>query len=258
MADNSALYGIIGALGVVVVGGGAYIAKQHGAFDSATTTAAVTAPAPAPTPPPPPPAPKPPVVVMPQPAPPPPPPAPAGPTAAQAEQLRQLVLDARHAITRGDFSSADRALDQAERIDPHSSDAIAARRDLRDAQQRAQREDRRVDAMVVEARAAIARRDYAAADRLLDQAEKVDARDHDVLQARAELNAARQQAGRDNDRRVDGLVAQARTAIARHDYATADRLLDQAEHIDARDRDVQLARAELNAATRPGPGPGRR
>ena len=254
MADNSALYGIIGALGVVVVGGGAYIAKQHGAFDSATTTAAVTAPAP----PPPPPAPKPPVVVMPQPAPPPPQPMPAGPTAAQAEQLRQLVLDARHAITRGDFSSADRALDQAERIDPHSSDAIAARRDLRDAQQRAQREDRRVDAMVAEARVAIARRDYAAADRLLDQAEKVDARDHDVLQARAELNAARQQAGRDNDRRVDGLVAQARTAIAHHDYAAADRLLDQAEHIDARDRDVLQARAELNAATRPGPGPGRR
>jgi len=256
VADNSALYGIIGALGVVMVGGGAYIAKQHGAFDSAKTTAAVAAPAPAPapTPTPAPPAPKPPVVAAPQPAPPsPPPPAPAGPTAAQAEQLRQLVLDARHAITRGDFNSADRALDQAERIDPRAYDVVAARRDLRDARERAQREDRRVDAMVAEARAAIAHHDYAAADRLLDQAEKVDARDRDVQQARAELNAARQ-AGRDDNRRVDGLVAQARTAIARHDYAEADRLLDQAENIDARDRDVLQARAELNAATRPGPG----
>ena len=259
VADNSALYGIIGALGLVVVGGGAYIAKQHGAFDSATTTAAVTAPAPAPAPTPgpvpSPPAPKPPVVAAPQSAP--PPPAPAGPTAAQAEQLRQLVLDARHAITRGDFNSADRALDQAERIDPRAYDVVAARRDLRDARERAQREDRRVDAMVAEARAAIAHHDYAAADRLLDQAEKVDARDRDVQQARAELNAARQ-AGRDDNRRVDGLVAQARTAIARHDYAEADRLLDQAENIDARDRDVLQARAELNAVTRPWPGPGRR
>ena len=77
-----------------------------------------------------------------------------------------------------------------------------------------------------------------------------------MQQARAELNAA-QQADRDN-RRVDGLVAQARSAIAHRDYATADRLLDQAERIDARDRDVQQARAELNAATRPGPGPDRR
>jgi tetratricopeptide (TPR) repeat protein len=257
VADNSALYGIIGALGVVVVGGGAYIAKQHGAFDSVPTTAAVSTPAPVPAPAPPPPTPKPPVVAAPQPAPP-PPPAPAGPTAAQAEQLRQLVLDARRAITRGDFNSADRALDQAERIDPRSSDVIAARRDLRDAQQRAQREDHHVDAMVADARAAIARHDYPAADRLLDQAEKMDARDRDVHQARAELNAAQQLADRDNSRRVDGLAAQARTAIARHDYAAADRLLDQAEYIDARDRGVLQARAELNAATRLGSGPGRR
>jgi len=257
VASNSALYGIIGALGVAVVGGEVYIAKQHGAFDPAPTTAAVTAPVPEPAPAAPPPAPKAPVVVMPQ-SPPPPPLAPAGSTAAQGEQLRQLVLDARHAITRGDFDSADRALDQAERIDPGSSDVIAARRDLRDVQQRAHREDRRVDGMVADARAAIARRDYGTADRLLDQAEKIDARDRGVQQARAELNVTRQQAGRDNDRRVDGLVAQARTAIARHDYAMADRLLDQAENIDARDRDVQQARAELNAAARSGPGPGRR
>ena len=50
VADNSALYGIIGAMGLVVAGSGAYIAKQHGAFDSPTTTAAVTVPAPAPAP----------------------------------------------------------------------------------------------------------------------------------------------------------------------------------------------------------------
>jgi tetratricopeptide (TPR) repeat protein len=248
---NSALYGIIGALGVIVVGGGVYIARQHGAFDTAPSTATVTSPAPAPTPAPP--APKPPTVATPRPAPPPPP---AGPTAARDEQLRQLVLDARHAITRGDFDAADRALDQAERIDPRSADAIAARRDLRDIQQRARREDHRIDATVAEARAAMARHDYAAADRLLDRAEKIDPRDRGVQQARAELDAARQRPGRDLDRRVDGLVAQARAAIAHHDYATADRLLDQAEHIDARDREVQQARAELNSAARPGPGPG--
>ena len=51
MANSGALYGIIGALGVVVVGGGLYIAKQEGAFGSSATTAAVTAP-PAPAPPP--------------------------------------------------------------------------------------------------------------------------------------------------------------------------------------------------------------
>lgn len=195
MATNGPLYGIIGALGVAVIGGGLYIANDKGAFTTPAPTVVAT-PAPAPTPAPTPaPAPRPPVVT-PQPAP--PPAVPTGPSAAQVQQLNQLVVDARRAITRGDFASADRALDQAERIDPRSSDVVAARRDLRDAQQHANRHDNKVDA----------------------------------------------------------LVAQARAAIARHDYVQADRLLDQAEGIDARDRDVQQARAELNAASRPGPGPG--
>jgi len=192
MANNGPLYGIIGALGVAVIGGGLYIANDKGAF-TAPPPAVATAPTPAPVPPPalalrPP-------VVAPQPAP--PPAVPAGPSAAQVQQLNQLVVDARRAITRGDFASADRALDQAERIDPRSSDVVAARRDLRDAQQYANRQDNK----------------------------------------------------------IDGLVAQARAAIARHDYVQADRLLDQAEGIDSRDRDVQQARAELNAVSRPGPGP---
>lgn len=189
MANNSILYGLVGALGVVVVGGGLYIAKENGAFAPAATVVATPAPAPTPAPalrpaPPPP-------VATPRPTP--PPAVPSGPTAAQAEQLNQLVMDARRAITRGDFASADRALEQAERIDPRSSDVSAARRDLRDAQQQANRQDNRqgnhVDALVAQARAAIQRHDYATADRLLDQAENIDPRDRQVQQARAELNA---------------------------------------------------------------------
>jgi len=67
VANNGALYGIIGALGVVVVGGGLYIANQQGAFGPATSTAALTAPAPVPAAPPPaakPPVASPPVVVV--------------------------------------------------------------------------------------------------------------------------------------------------------------------------------------------------
>lgn len=202
LATNGMLYGIIGALGVAVMGGGAYIAKVNGAFDSAPPTTMAT-PAPAT------PAPKPAPVTASAatPKPPAPPVAtapPPGPTAAQAEQVRTLVLDARRAITRGNFDNAERALDQAERIDPRSADVIAARRDLREQQQQARRDDRR------------------------------------------------------GDRRVDGLVAQARAAIASHDYMAADRLLDQAEGIDSHDRGVQQARAELDASTHRDRGPGRR
>jgi tetratricopeptide (TPR) repeat protein len=248
MASNGALYGIIGALGVAVVGGGLYIAKQEGAFGPATT-AAITAPPPAPAPvPTPAPAPKPPVVATPQPAPAPPPP--SSTSQAEAIMAQQLAVDARRAIARGDYAAADRALDQAERLNPQSAEVIAARRDLREAQQRAGRNDRpRLDELVTQARTAIGRHDYAGADRLLDQAEQIDGRDNSIKQARAELATARLQADRENQR-VDRLVAQARAAIGRRDYAAADKLLDQAETIDRRDRDVQQARAELNAAQR--------
>jgi hypothetical protein len=247
MANTGVLYAVIGGLGVAVVGGGLYIAKQSGAFDAstiATVTAPSTVPVPAPSPAPaPPPAPS--QAAAPKPAPAPPPPA------AQVNQVQVLVTDARRAITRGDFAAADRALIQAERLDPKSADVIAARRDLRETEQRAARGDQhRIDALVTQAREAIARHDFAAADRLLDQAEQIDLRDHTVRQARAELANARQQGNLENQR-IDTLVAKARAAISRHDYATADRLLDQAENIDARDRDVQQARAELTAAQRP-------
>ena len=188
MASNGMLYGLVGALGVAVVGGGLYIANDKGAFSTSAPVVA-TAPAPAPVATPAAPVLRPPVATpAPQPA------APSGPSASQVQQLNTLVLDARRAITRGDFNSADRALDQAERIDPRSSDVIAARRDLRDAQQHAQRQntqqDIRIEGLVAQARAAIGRHDYATADRLLDQAEGIDSHDRQVQQARAELDTA--------------------------------------------------------------------
>jgi hypothetical protein len=197
MADNGALYAIIGGLAVAVAGGGLYIAHEHGAFDS-RTIAAVTAPA---------------AVPVPAPSPAPAQPSTPAPPAADASQvpgqvpgqitgqIQRLIVDARRAITRGDLKAADRALDQAERLEPRSSDVAAARNDLQRAQQQAQRVERGVDLLVERARAAIARRDYAAADRLLDQAESIDARDRDVQQARAELDTAQRKPdrGRDND-----------------------------------------------------------
>lgn len=179
-SNSGVLYAVIGALAVVVVGGGVYMFKDKAmSVVTPPLTASPVTPAPAPAPP---------VAAAAQPAP--APVVPAGPTAAQLEQVRGLVNDARRAVTRGDFASADRALDQAQRIDPRSSDVIAARRDLRDAQQSTARKDQRVDALVAQARAAIARHDYVAADRALDEAERIDGRDRDVQQARAALDAA--------------------------------------------------------------------
>ena len=51
-----------------------------------------------------------------------------------------------------------------------------------------------------------------------------------------------------SDSGVDILVDRARAAVARRDFATAQGLLEQAERLDARDPDVQQARAEISGA----------
>jgi tetratricopeptide (TPR) repeat protein len=189
MADgnnNGALYAIIGALGVAVVGGGIYLFKDS-ARDTAQSPPVTTAPAPAP------------VAAAPLPAPPRAPVVPATPPPAQTTQVQQLLGDARRLITRGDFTAADRALDQAERLAPNSTEVAAVRRDLREAQRNTARRDNRIDGLVAQARPAIARRDYAAADRALDEAERIDGRDSDVQKARNELAEAQRP---DRDRPV--------------------------------------------------------
>ena len=188
MADsqnsNGLLYGVIGALAVVVAGGGFFLYRAN---NPATPPVVAAAPAmPTPVSPP---------AAAPRPTP--PPAAPAGPSAAERSLARGLVTDARRAMGRSDFGAADRALDQAERLDPSSPEVIDARRDLLAAQQRASQKDNRIDALVATARAAILRRDYGAADRALDEAERIDGRDREVQEARAELTAA-QRPGRRN------------------------------------------------------------
>jgi tetratricopeptide (TPR) repeat protein len=186
--NNGLLYGIIGVMGAALVGGGLYLYKDRGLSDDATsplTAAAPQAPAPAPAAPAPvvvtPPATGPAIIVP-------------APNTAHIDQVNALVADARRAITRGDFQTADRALTQAERLEPRAAEVVSARRDLREAQMRDARQDRRVDGLVAQARAAIARRDYVAADRYLDEAERLDNRDRDVQQARTELNQAQRPA----------------------------------------------------------------
>ena len=175
---NGVVYGIIGVLSVAMVGGGLYIAKQQGAFEPSDKTAAVTAPpSPAPAPPS--------AVAQPAAAPP-----VNSPSRTEALFAQRLVSDARRALARGDFSTADTVLQQAERLAPQSAAVIAARRDFREAQQRGRESSTGVDTLVADARAAIVRQDYVAASRLLDQAETIDRGGRDVRQARAELNAA--------------------------------------------------------------------
>jgi hypothetical protein len=104
---------------------------------------------------------------------------------------------------RGDFTGAELALQGADRAVPGLAETAAARREIADLRTtrgdgRRDRADRRQDAariatLVEAARTAIARRDYTAADRALDEAERIDAQDPAVVRA---LNALLEAAAR--------------------------------------------------------------
>jgi hypothetical protein len=240
-SSNGLLYGIIGALCVVVAGGGFYVFKidkpvepvAQAAIPTPVAPAAQPAPAPAPA------------AVAPRPA---AQPAPTGPTAAQLGQARSRIADARHLASLGDFANAELALQAADKVDPGLAEIAQARRDI--AQMRTG--SGQVGPLVERARHAIERGDYVTAGRTLAEAEQIDARAPAVIAARRELQAAegqayRPQETRPQDPKVTLLVTAARAAMLVGDLASADRSLDQAEQIDPRDSAVVQARAVFNA-----------
>lgn len=238
--NNGLLYGIIGALVVVVAGGGFYLYRMDTAAPLPAPPIEAGKPA-APIPAPP--------VAAPRPAP--PPAAPTGPSASQLSQARSYIADARRFATAGDFTNAEIALQSADTTIPGFAETAAARREI--AEMRTARGQ--LAPLINQARRAMERGDFVTADRALDEAERLYPNAPEVIDARRDLRAAQRQANQPGtqDMRVTALLAAARAAISFGDFASADRALDEAERIDPRDPAVRQARAELVAAQRARP-----
>ena len=103
---NGLLYALLGALCVVVAGGGYYIYQNSQELPSVSQAAPPPAPAAS--------------CAAPRPAPAPAPQqaAPAGPSASQLAQARAAITDARRMAARGDFTGAEMALQGADRVVP--------------------------------------------------------------------------------------------------------------------------------------------
>lgn len=209
-------------------------------------------------------------------------PPPASPTAsapAVNAQVPQLVAAAREAIKRSDFSAAERAVANAERLDARA--AAEVRAELKVALDKSKAPpplaaplpppvantppaapalmtpsaDKRAAAatsapalnprllpLIATARSAKKRSDFAEAEKAMAEAEKIDATATAVIEARAELNAAL----------MANLVEQARGAIKRSEFSAAEKAVAKAEKLDAKATakaaPVAKVRAELKAA----------
>lgn len=168
---NGLLYALLGALCAVVVGGGYYIYRNNQPLPPVPQALPRVTPAPQQA-------------------------APEGHPASQVDEARSAITDARRKAARGDFTGAEMALQGADRIVPGFAETAAARREIAELRttsgERRHRTEPRRDAtriatLVDAARFAIARRDYDAADRALDEAEKIDAQDPAVVHTRNEL-----------------------------------------------------------------------
>jgi hypothetical protein len=206
----------------------------------------------------------------------------------QANELRtqnaralDLVTAARRSMAQGDFAAADKALNDAHALSANMPEVAIARAELERAKADRARTDAEIRAVAASVDAALARKQYADAERLIADGAKrypsyagwadlsrrlADARRATPAQtgnapmppqapptqqaappAPAAPGAAPAPAQTANPQ-LARLVAAARDAIKRLDFTSAEREVAEAEKIDAKASSVIEVRAELKAA----------
>lgn len=114
------------------------------------------------------------------------------------EQLRtpeggfaSQVKRAQLAIEHDDAAAAEAAIAEASRLKPDAPEIATLRTALQQSQEKATRREARIAQALTRMREAVARRDFAAADSALNEAERIDIQNPSIRRARGELARAR-------------------------------------------------------------------
>jgi tetratricopeptide (TPR) repeat protein len=165
---------------------------------------------------------------------------PAVPSQAQIDKVAHLIGDARRLAQDGKFDEAVAALDKADKLLPNDADTAALRRDI----EQMSTPQGRLALQLQRARSAIAQDDRATAEKALAAAEQVDPQAPEIATLRQALQKAEQEDARRSGR-IEALLADMRAAIARGDFVSANRALNEAERLDVRNPAIDPARVEL-------------
>lgn len=168
---------------------------------------------------------------------------PEPPSAAQNDRFLRLVGNARRLAADGKFAEATAALDQADKVRPGQAETAQARRDIADMST----PEGQLKLQLERAHAAIEQDDPVAAEAALAEAERLSPQAPEIASLRQALEAA-QHKDAHRSSRIAELIATMREALARRDFAAADRALNEAARIDIRDPAVDEARTELARA----------
>jgi tetratricopeptide (TPR) repeat protein len=103
-------------------------------------------------------------------------------------QLATQLNRARSALELGDNAVAEQAIAEAERLNAPPPAIAGLRANLQAALRRDTHKNDHIASLLTEMRTAAARQDFATANRALNEAERLDIQNRDVLKARDELN----------------------------------------------------------------------
>ena len=162
---------------------------------------------------------------------------------AEIDRIAQLLGEARRLARDGKFAEAKATLDKVDAIRPRLAETTQIRREI----EQMSTPQGQLALQLDRARSAIAQDDRATADKALAEAEKLNPQAPEIAELRQALKDVEQKDAR-RHRRIAELLTEMRQALARHDFAAADRALNEAERLDIRDPTVDRARVELARA----------
>jgi hypothetical protein len=165
------------------------------------------------------------------------------PNEAASDRAFHLIGQARRLADRGKFDEANAKLAEADKAVPGLSETAEARRRIAELAT----PEGRLAIQLSRARAALGSDDYAAAEKELAEAEKLKPGAAEIAALRQEMQAAQQKEAKRSSQ-VAELLAAMRESIARKDIAGADRAFNEASRIDVLDPALDQARVELAQA----------
>jgi uncharacterized protein HemY len=165
------------------------------------------------------------------------------PNEAASDRAFHLIGQARRLADRGKFDEANAKLAEADKAVPGLSETAEARRKIAELAT----PEGRFAIQLARARAALGSDDYAAAEKELAEAAKLKPEAPEIAALRQEMQAA-QQKGAKRSSQVAELLAAMRESIARKDIAGADRAFNEASRVDVLDPALDQARVELAQA----------
>jgi hypothetical protein len=165
------------------------------------------------------------------------------PDEAVSDRAFHLIGQARRLADRGKFDEANAKLAEADKAVPGLSETAEARRKIAELAT----PEGRFAIQLSRARTAVGSADYAAAEKELAEAAKLKPDAPELAALRQEMQSAQQKEAMRSSRVAD-LLAAMRESIARKDIAGADRAFNEASRVDVLDPALDQARTELAQA----------